>query len=168
MSNGFWGNMWISCFFIATFHQIVVYSLCLGRSWILIHLMLKLIGKENAKWMREHHETLSECLQEDNVHYRILIMCPGHLPQKWKREIESNVPYAHAEILNSLEDVLKLRDLPKKAQRKEFFIIGKDFCKLSYEEKPAPKRYGRKMSVKKICIQCGEEKMTPGNECDCG
>lgn len=125
-------------------------------------------GRENKKWMRKYHKTFSECLQEDNVHYRTLIMCPGHLPQKWKREIESNVPYAHAEILNSLEDVLKLRDLPKKAQRKEFFIIGKDFCKLSYEEKPAPKRYGRKMSVKKICIQCGEEKMTPGNECDCG
>ena len=45
MSNGFWGNMWISCFFIATFHQIAVYSLCLGRSWILIHLMLKFIAK---------------------------------------------------------------------------------------------------------------------------
>ena len=43
MSNGFWGNMWISCFFIATFHQIAVYSLCLGPSWILIHLMLKFI-----------------------------------------------------------------------------------------------------------------------------
>ena len=43
MSNGFWGNMWISCFFIATFHQIAVYSLCLGRSWILIHLMLEFI-----------------------------------------------------------------------------------------------------------------------------
>ena len=43
MSNGFWGNMRISCFFIATFHQIAVYSLCLGPSWILIHLMLKFI-----------------------------------------------------------------------------------------------------------------------------
>ena len=43
MSNGFWGNMWISCFFIATFHQIAVYSLCLGPSWILIHLMLEFI-----------------------------------------------------------------------------------------------------------------------------
>ena len=45
MSNGFWGNMWISCFFIATFHQIVVYSLCLGRSWLLIHLMLEFISE---------------------------------------------------------------------------------------------------------------------------
>lgn len=30
-------------FFIVTFHQIVFYSLCFGRSWLLIHLMLKLI-----------------------------------------------------------------------------------------------------------------------------
>lgn len=45
MSNGFWGNMWISCFFIATFHQIAVYSLCFGPSWLLIHLMLKFILK---------------------------------------------------------------------------------------------------------------------------
>ena len=50
MSNGFWGNMWISCFFIATFHQIAVYSLCLGRSWILIHLMLKFICTVHRCW----------------------------------------------------------------------------------------------------------------------
>ena len=31
-------------FFIVTFHQIVFYSLCFGRSWLLIHLMLKLIA----------------------------------------------------------------------------------------------------------------------------
>ena len=30
--------------FIVTFHQIVFYSLCFGRSWLLIHLMLKLIA----------------------------------------------------------------------------------------------------------------------------
>ena len=55
MSNGFWGNMWISCFFIATFHQIVVYSLCLGRSWILIHLMLKFICGQCGKCITCQH-----------------------------------------------------------------------------------------------------------------
>ena len=33
-------------FFIVTFHQIVFYSLCFGRSWLLIHLMLKLISHQ--------------------------------------------------------------------------------------------------------------------------
>ena len=55
MSNGFWGNMWISCFFIATFHQIAVYSLCLGRSWILIHLMLKFICGQCGKCITCQH-----------------------------------------------------------------------------------------------------------------
>ena len=48
-------------FFIVTFHQIVFYSLCFGRSWLLIHLMLKLIGKEDAKWMREHQFQYISC-----------------------------------------------------------------------------------------------------------
>ena len=55
MSNGFWGNMWISCFFIATFHQIAVYSLCLGRSWILIHLMLKFISCRSRQPLLFNH-----------------------------------------------------------------------------------------------------------------
>ena len=34
-------------FFIVTFHQIVFYSLCFGRSWLSIHPMLKLIDMQD-------------------------------------------------------------------------------------------------------------------------
>ena len=37
-------------FFIVTFHQIVFYSLCFERSWLLIHLMLKLIGTARSDY----------------------------------------------------------------------------------------------------------------------
>ena len=63
MSNGFWGNMWISCFFIATFHQIAVYSLCFGPSWLLIHLMLKFI--------LIHSEAANDCRNFNTSHVKV-------------------------------------------------------------------------------------------------
>ena len=37
-------------------------------------------------------------------HGRFLVMCPGHLVKKWKREIEITVPGAEARIIYNLSD----------------------------------------------------------------
>lgn len=67
--------------------------------------------------------------------YRAIVMCPGHLVNKWVREIENTVPNASAHILNSYTDILRLRNQPKQPSSIEYYIISKDKAKLSYAER---------------------------------
>lgn len=67
---------------------------------------------------------------------RSLVMCPGHLVGKWKREVEDTVPDAEATIARRLSDVLDL-DPDSKPERPEYTIVSKDRAKLGYAWKPA-------------------------------
>jgi SNF2 family DNA or RNA helicase len=70
--------------------------------------------------------------------YRTLIMCPGHLQTNWEDEIKMTVPGAKIKILENLKDVQRIVYGPK-PKEKIFYIIGKDFLKLSYAEIPVVK-----------------------------
>lgn len=83
---------------------------------------------------------------------RTLIMCPGHLVQKWKREVEQTIPGARASIIRELKDVTPFgkNGRPKVP---EYVIVSKDKAKLGYAWKPAfIERRGTY-----YCPGCGEE-----------
>lgn len=127
--------------------------------------------REVEKWLKRNPgKTVKDAYSADNVHYRAVVMCPGHLPHKWAKEIERNIPYAKTIIITSLEQVLSLRNSPRKLTTgKEFYIIGKDFAKLSYTYKPAPTRVRSKEAVIHRCSACNTKKQYKGEfECDCG
>lgn len=67
--------------------------------------------------------------------YRALVMCPGHLPKKWKREVENTIPGVKVTILENFLDVAALRRRGP-ATGPEWFVIGKDRAKLSCEWRP--------------------------------
>ncbi|QTA78711.1 SNF2-related domain-containing protein [Desulfonema limicola] len=69
---------------------------------------------------------------------RTLVMCPGHLVDKWAREIMETVPNAIIVNMNKpgLEDVFSLKENPKPKGR-EFWIIGKERAKNHYTRRPA-------------------------------
>lgn len=121
------------------------------------------------KWLRAHQgKTLSDSLEKGNVNYRCVIMCPGHLVQKWSDEIHSQVPFAKVTIINSLEQLVKLRDAGRQRRGKEFLVMSKDFSKLTYQEIPVPKKRRRHRLFLKVC-ECGNEFATRGTECPkCG
>ena len=78
----------------------------------------------------------AELMHKDKKGYKVLIMCPGHLQTNWEDEIKMTVPGAHIKILEDLKDVQNLIYYPKDSNEKWFYIIGKDFLKLSYAETP--------------------------------
>ena len=83
---------------------------------------------------------------------RTLVMCPGHLVKKWKREVEKTIPEAKASIVRQLKDVLPFG---KNGEPKvpEYVIVSKDKAKLGYGWKPAViERKGRKGYY---CPGCG-------------
>lgn len=119
------------------------------------------------KYLRSHPgKSLRDAyLKEDIINYRNIVMCPGHLVSKWAEQIKNEIPYARVTILNDFKQLLEIKKRGIKRKGKEYFIISKDFAKLSYQKKPTPtkRRYGNIM--KKMCKDCGCEIFTAENEC---
>jgi SNF2 family DNA or RNA helicase len=68
-----------------------------------------------------------------------IVMCPGHLVEKWKREIERIYPNAKAFIITNFESLSALdREIrnPKRTYPL-FMVISKDTAKINYAQMPA-------------------------------
>lgn len=83
---------------------------------------------------------------------RTLIMCPGHLVHKTKREVELTVPNAKATIVRKLKDVIPFEHNGRPANP-EYVIVSKDKAKLGYAWKPAV--IERKGRTGYYCPNCG-------------
>jgi SNF2 family DNA or RNA helicase len=87
---------------------------------------------------------------------RILIQCPGHLVQKWKRETEKTLPGCRCFNLNNKELglLLDFKNNPQKPVGTEIYIIGKERAKLHYQKTSgwSIDRFGHPQ-----CPQCGEK-----------
>ena len=66
---------------------------------------------------------------------RILVLCPPHLTEKWKREVEETVPGARAAIVTSITELEKLRYSAGSGPL--FVVMSRERAKLSYRWKPA-------------------------------
>lgn len=71
--------------------------------------------------------------------YRAFVMCPPHLLEKWKREIEETLPGATAMIVRKYRDVSYLRFRPE-PMHAEWFIVSQTTAKLGQPWKPVYKR----------------------------
>jgi hypothetical protein len=68
--------------------------------------------------------------------YRALVFCPGHLVNKWQREIEDTIPNAIVHRINHWTDLIGLsRRQPKHGA--EWWIIPRDRAKLGAKWRPA-------------------------------
>lgn len=84
---------------------------------------------------------------------RIIVMCPGHLVQKWIREAKAILPDITCYNLNgpNMDLLLAHKQKPKKPQGVEVWVIGKERAKLHYQRKVG--LYLRK--GKECCPECG-------------
>ncbi len=69
----------------------------------------------------------------------VFVMCPAHLVDKWKREIQEILPGAYVEIVERISDVARFartaRKLPN--ERMAFAICSKEMAKLGSGHEPA-------------------------------
>lgn len=125
-----------------------------------------------GKWLREHPDkTLADAYEQDGIiHYRHIIMCPGHLVEKWKAELLREIPYAKPVIIESFQQLVALRAAGKERRDgKEYYIISKDFCKLSYQRIPVPKKQATRLVEVFKCKKCGVILPKKGDSCPvCG
>lgn len=85
-----------------------------------------------------------------------IVMAPGHLVEKWKREIENLYPGSVAYIIDNLTTLNRLDSKIRDKKRKYplFLIISKDTAKISYALQPIPKY--DKLHHYFICPHCGK------------
>lgn len=88
------------------------------------------------------------------VNYRHIVMCPGHLVEKWYAEILREVPYAKVVIITRFEQLLEIKKNGRERNGREYFIVSKDFLKLSYQEVPTPTKIRRRHVSYKRCVKC--------------
>lgn len=85
-----------------------------------------------------------------------VVMCPSHLVEKWKREVERLVPNAKGYIIREIGDLINIERKIKNKNKIEntFLILSKETAKFSYETRPA----GVWSRIKNtyICPCCGQ------------
>ena len=69
----------------------------------------------------------------------ILVICPPHLVQKWKREIEMTVPCVQPRIVHRITDLKMIhkQGFPEPGKPPNFTIMSRETAKLGYRWQPA-------------------------------
>lgn len=109
----------------------------------------------NSKFLKRHPDKeLKDCYEDGAVTYRNIVISPAHLVQKWSDEIKKEVPGARTVILNDLSQLIALREHGPEREGKEFYLIGKDFCKLGVQYAPVPTKLKRRKFSIPVCKTC--------------
>ena len=68
-----------------------------------------------------------------------IVMCPGHLVEKWKKEIERLAPLSDAVIVENFDQLMALKQQIKSKVRNRhlWLVISKETAKFGYNERPA-------------------------------
>lgn len=93
-----------------------------------------------------------------------IVMCPGHLVEKWKKEIERLAPNSDAVIVSDFSELFaltpKIKD--KKRRRHLWLVVSKETAKFGYQERPtvvwseSQKKHLNLDSGVYCCPECGE------------
>lgn len=114
-------------------------------------------------------KTIIDAYQEEGaIKYRNIVMCPGHLVSKWADLISNEIPYSRVTILKDFSQLLEIKKRGIERSSREFYVISKDFAKLSYQKKPIPTKRRYWHIMKKVCKDCDHEVAAAGDTCpDC-
>lgn len=122
-------------------------------------------GYYNQKWLQEHPgKRLKDCFMSKEVAYRIAVMAPSHLTDKWQREIEEQIPYVKVTQVTELSQLVNLRKHRKERNGKEVYIFSKEFAKADTQKRPVPSHIGYRIPVANICLDCLKVSAENGND----
>ena len=91
-----------------------------------------------------------------NKGFNAMIMCPSHLVEKWKSEMEKYIPNTKGYIIHNLDELLAIEDKLRNRNRVEnmFVIMSKEIAKLGYDLRPAAIWSKSKQCF--VCPECGQ------------
>lgn len=81
--------------------------------------------------------------------FRLLVMCPGHIARKWKREMEYMIPGVVCKIIRNFTDLLRFVESTTTTTAPMVAVIGKDTAKLGYDvDRPCADKRKMKLRVR--------------------
>lgn len=85
-----------------------------------------------------------------------VVLCPPHLVEKWKKEIDKLMPLSTSYIVENFDHFLTLEKEMNNPRRRRhlFLIMSKETAKFGYEERPAVLWSESKRSF--VCPECGK------------
>lgn len=130
----------------------------------------------NDKMLRgDKRLTLKELFEKNLVNYKVAVLCPSHLVDKWVSE-GSEIANLNCVGVKSFEQLVKIgenKELYSKG--KHLFVFSKDFAKLGDTQAPIPTITGKGYLTNKVCKTCKDNtgryvfKLWDDNKCpSCG
>lgn len=88
--------------------------------------------------------------------YNVAVVCPSHLTNVWKREVEERVPNSKAYIIQDYKELIDLEDKLRNENKIEnsYVILSKERAKMSYDKRPAAIWSRTKNTF--VCPECGQ------------
>jgi len=81
--------------------------------------------------------------------FRLLVMAPGHIVRKWRREVEWMIPGVICRIIRSFSDLLKFEEQARTSTAPMVAVIGKDTAKLGVDiDRPCAAKRKMKLRVR--------------------
>ncbi|HLX62279.1 MAG TPA: hypothetical protein VKX17_13450 [Planctomycetota bacterium] len=81
--------------------------------------------------------------------FRLLVMCPGHLVRKWRREVEWAIPGVVCKVIRKFADLTAFEDAARNRESPMVAVIGKDTAKLGFDvDRPCAARRRMKLRVR--------------------
>jgi len=65
--------------------------------------------------------------------YRALVLCPGHIVRKWRREVEWAVPNVLVRVIRNFAELLKWKDAAARHDGPAYAVISKETAKLGFD-----------------------------------
>jgi hypothetical protein len=111
----------------------------------------------NDKMLRgDTRLTLKDLFEKDLVNYKVAVLCPSHLVDKWVSEGSeiANLNCVAVKTFEQLIEISSQKELYSKG--KHLFVFSKDFAKLGDTQAPIPTITGKGYLTKKVCRVCKE------------
>ena len=81
--------------------------------------------------------------------FRLLVMSPGHIVRKWRREVEWAIPGVVCRIIRNFTDLMKFEDAAGSTSAPIVAVIGKDTAKLGFDvDRPCAAKRKMKLRVR--------------------
>src|SRR5436190_23847190 len=81
--------------------------------------------------------------------FRLLVISPGHLVRKWRREVEWAIPGVVCKVIRKLADLTAFEDAARNCKAPMVAVIGKDTAKLGFDvDRPCAAKRRMKLRVR--------------------
>ena len=81
--------------------------------------------------------------------FRLLVMCPGHIVRKWRREVEWAIPNVHCQIIRNFSDMQRFHEKSKTLRQPMVAVIGKETAKLGFDvDRPCAAKRRMKLRIR--------------------